>query len=111
MITITENARKELEAFFSDKPKSGIRIYLAPGGCSGPRLAMALDEPTDDDTVVEAGGFTFSVTSSLLNEAEGMNIDLGYMGFIVEPRVPLAAMKASSGCSGCGGGCGSSGCC
>lgn len=32
MIKLTENARKELEAFFSDKPRSGIRIFLAPGG-------------------------------------------------------------------------------
>ena len=32
MIKQTENARKELEAFFADKPKSGIRVYLAAGG-------------------------------------------------------------------------------
>ncbi len=32
MITLTENARKELEAFFADKPRSGVRVYLAPGG-------------------------------------------------------------------------------
>lgn len=32
MITLSENARKELEAFFADKPKTGIRVYLAPGG-------------------------------------------------------------------------------
>ena len=32
MINLTENARKELTAFFADKPKSGIRVYMAPGG-------------------------------------------------------------------------------
>lgn len=32
MIHLTENARKELESFFADKPKSGIRVYVAPGG-------------------------------------------------------------------------------
>lgn len=32
MITVSDAARKELEAFFADKPKSGIRVYLAPGG-------------------------------------------------------------------------------
>ena len=32
MIKLSESARTELEAFFTDKPKSGIRIYLAPGG-------------------------------------------------------------------------------
>ena len=35
MLKLSESARKELEAFFSDKPKSAVRIYLAPGGCSG----------------------------------------------------------------------------
>lgn len=32
MIILTENAKKELEAFFADKPRSGVRVYLAPGG-------------------------------------------------------------------------------
>lgn len=32
MINLSENARKELEAFFADKPKTGIRVYMAPGG-------------------------------------------------------------------------------
>lgn len=32
MIALTENARKELEAFFADKPRAGIRVYLTPGG-------------------------------------------------------------------------------
>lgn len=32
MITITESARKELEAYFADKDKGTIRVYLAPGG-------------------------------------------------------------------------------
>ena len=32
MINLSDAARQELEAFFADKPKSGIRVYLAPGG-------------------------------------------------------------------------------
>ncbi|KAF1075654.1 hypothetical protein MKHDV_01787 [Halodesulfovibrio sp. MK-HDV] len=32
MFTLTENAHKELAAYFADKDKSPIRIYLAPGG-------------------------------------------------------------------------------
>lgn len=32
MINLSEAARTELEAFFVDKPKTGIRIFLAPGG-------------------------------------------------------------------------------
>ena len=58
MLTLTENAGKELKAFFTDKPQSPIRIYLAPGGCSGPRLGLALDEPRDEDEVMEQDGFS-----------------------------------------------------
>ena len=32
MINLSDAARQELEAFFADKPNSGIRVYLAPGG-------------------------------------------------------------------------------
>ncbi len=32
MIHLSDAARQELEAFFADKPKAGIRVYLAPGG-------------------------------------------------------------------------------
>ncbi len=32
MIKLSEGARKELEGFFSDKQKSTVRIFLAPGG-------------------------------------------------------------------------------
>ncbi len=32
MIKLTANAKKELDAFFADKEKSTIRVFLAPGG-------------------------------------------------------------------------------
>ncbi len=32
MFEVTESAGKELAAYFEDKEKSPIRVYLAPGG-------------------------------------------------------------------------------
>lgn len=32
MISLTEEARKELEAYFEGKEKTPIRVYLAPAG-------------------------------------------------------------------------------
>jgi phosphatidylserine/phosphatidylglycerophosphate/cardiolipin synthase-like enzyme len=32
MFELRESARKELEAYFADKERGDIRIYLAPGG-------------------------------------------------------------------------------
>lgn len=55
MLELTDSARKELESYFAGKEKSDIRIYLAPGGCCGPHLALALDAATDEDQSEEPG--------------------------------------------------------
>lgn len=75
MLELTESARKELEAFFAGKEKGAIRIYLAPGGCCGPRLALALDAATDQDLAEEQGGFAFCINKDLLAQVQGVTID------------------------------------
>lgn len=106
MIKLSEEAQKELEAYFEGKDKATIRIYLAPGGCSGPRLALALDEAGADDETFEAGGFTFCVNKELLGQIKGAAIELTPMGFMVVPDEPLPE-SSGGGCGGCCGGCGS----
>ncbi len=105
MLEITQSAVKELEAYFTDKEKSDIRIYLAPGGCSGPRLSLGLDEAGDDDEVFEEGGFKFCINKDLMAEAGAVRIDMTSMGFTIESGKPLAG--GGGGCGGCGGGCSS----
>jgi Fe-S cluster assembly iron-binding protein IscA len=104
MFTVTEEARQELESFFSDKDKASVRIYMAAGGCSGPRLALALDEACASDSIFDEKGFTFCMETELYNKAQDITIDSGYMGFIVQSAVPLA--PEGGGCSCCSGGCG-----
>ncbi len=111
MITVTEEARKELEAYFEGKEKSPIRVYLAPGGCSGPRLALALDEPGDDDEKTEDNGLTFCINKELAEKVGAVSISLTHMGFVVEPEIPLPSAGGNGGCSSCCGSCGSSGSC
>ncbi len=106
MLELTESARKELESYFTGKEKDIIRVYLAPGGCGGPRLALALDDATDDDQSEEQGGFTFCINKELLAQVHGVKIDLSHTGFTVEPTVPLPE-SAGGGCGSCCGGCGS----
>ena len=103
MFEVTENAFKELDAYFDGKEKSAIRVYLAPGGCSGPRLALALDEPTDSDTTFDEKGYSFVINNDLFTAAKNIKVDFTYMGFSVESEIPLGG---GGGCSGCGGGCG-----
>ncbi len=67
---------------------------------------MALDEPEGDDTVIEEAGFKFCINKDLLEESTGINVNVSYMGFEIEPVKPFA--NAGGGCgSSCGtGGCG-----
>lgn len=112
MITVSKEARTELAAYFEDKEKTPIRIYLAPGGCSGPRLALALDEPGEEDKSVEDNGLTFCMNTELLTSVGSVSITMSPMGFLIEPEIPLpgggGGCCGSSG-GGCGSGCGSSG--
>ncbi|MDR3073951.1 MAG: IscA/HesB family protein [Deltaproteobacteria bacterium] len=105
MLTISENAVKELDSFFSDKEKSPIRVYLA-GGCGGPRLSLALDAPGDEDISEEASGYTFCMEKILHDQTGEISVDLSAMGFSVDSVNPMGG-GCGSGCGGCGGGCGS----
>jgi Fe-S cluster assembly iron-binding protein IscA len=106
MVEITEAAHRELDGYFADKEKAPIRIYLSAGGCSGPRLALALDEAKDTDDLFEAGGYQFIVDKDLAVQAAPLRVDMSYMGFSVQSSLELGG----GGC-GCSGGSCSSGSC
>lgn len=104
MLELTDSARQELVKYFSDKDKTPIRVYLAPGGCSGPRLALALDDQKPDDEVIALeGGLTFLLEKELYAAAQPITVDATYAGFAVTSSLQFAG----SGC-GCSSGCGTS---
>jgi Fe-S cluster assembly iron-binding protein IscA len=105
MFALTDSAREELDAFFTDKDKSPIRVYLASGGCGGPRLALALDDPTDQDKVFDDNGYSFCVNSELFDAARKITVDFSDLGFAVQSELQLDSGCAPSCCSSCGGGC------
>ena len=104
MITLSENARKELDAYFDGKEKAGVRVFLATGGCSGARLALALDEPTAGDEIFENSGYTLCIEKDLYKQAGDVSIDMSYMGFVVESALEIPGL-GMGGCGSCGGGC------
>jgi len=110
MITLSEAAREQLDGYFADKEKSPLRIFLA-GGCSGPRLSLALDESRDGDETVETQGYTLLAEKSLLAAAGKIAIDASEYGFSVESENQLGGGSGGSCGSGCcageSGGCGS----
>jgi Fe-S cluster assembly iron-binding protein IscA len=103
MFELSESARKELEAYFAGRERGTIRVYLAPGGCCGPRLALGLDAAQDDDRTFSEGGFDFCINGGLLSTVGGIAVDLAYTGLTVTPSIPLSdgAAPACGGCSGC----------
>ncbi|BBD07436.1 IscA/HesB family protein [Desulfovibrio ferrophilus] len=104
MIQVSDAAKGELVKYFEDHDNAPVRVYLAPGGCSGPRLSLALDEKRDNDVSLELGDdIQFVINKDLLDEAKPVKVDLTYTGFIVESEMEL-------GGGGCGSGCGSGGC-
>jgi iron-sulfur cluster assembly protein len=116
MITLSEAARDQLDGYFADKEKSPLRIFLA-GGCCGPKLSLALDEPRDGDESVESLGYTLLAEKALLAAAGKIVIDAGEYGFSVESENQLEGAGGGGCGSGCGGGeaggsggCGSGGC-
>lgn len=105
MLQLTDAAREELDAYFADKEKTSLRVYLAPGGCSGPRLGLALDEPTDADSVFEDNGYSFCVNSDLFAAAKSITIDFSDMGFAIQSELSLGGGCSPSCCSGCSSTC------
>lgn len=102
MFEISDSACRELDAFFEDKEKTPIRVYLAPGGCSGPRLALALDQPNDADQVFDTNGYSFCINTELLTQAKQVKVDFSDFGFSVQSELQFASGGCGGGCSGCG---------
>lgn len=109
MFKATELAVKNLSTYLTEnKTTSSIRVFAQAGGCSGPSLALALDEKKSDDLVFENNGITFVVEESLMQQCIDITIyfvDAGNRsGFSITSSTPLPG----SGCSS--GSCGSHGC-
>jgi Fe-S cluster assembly iron-binding protein IscA len=104
MIELTQNATSQLDSYFTGKEKAPIRVFVTEGGCSGPGLALALDEATEADDVVDVSGYQFVVEKELMEQAKPIKIDLNHMGFQIQSSLVFPA----GGC-GCSGGCGSGG--
>ena len=101
MVELTDSARQELDAYFADKEKSSIRIFIAPGGCSGPQLALALDDATDNDVTFDSSDYTFVVEKGLAEEGKPFSVDITAMGFAVASKLELGGGDGSC-CGSCG---------
>ncbi len=111
MLEATEMAVTKLKEYFQDNNvTSSLRVFVQQGGCSGPSLALALDEAKPEDEVYTNQEITFLVEKNILRQCGEISIDFvdagPRSGFSISSTIPLPG--SGGGCSS--GSCGSQGC-
>ena len=103
MITLTENAVKELIALIAkqDTPDKGLRLSVEKGGCAGMHYVMQVSEKQADDQTIEQDGATLFLATNSLEYLNGCQIYYEYgltdSGFKI--RNPNAARSCGCGTS------------
>ncbi len=103
-LTLTDKAAVEVRKFMADEHASaetaGLRVAVLPGGCSGFRYSLSIEEkPLDDDFVVETGGVRCFVDAFSVQHLNGTVID--FRSNFQESGFAFENPNATGGC-GCG---------
>jgi iron-sulfur cluster assembly accessory protein len=103
-LTLTEKAAAEVRTFMAEEKVSpetaGLRIGVLPGGCSGFRYSLGIEEkPADDDIVIERAGVRLFVDSFSAQYLNGVTLD--YKSNFQESGFAFENPNATGGC-GCG---------
>ncbi|MBX3173098.1 MAG: iron-sulfur cluster assembly accessory protein [Gemmatimonadaceae bacterium] len=104
MVTITPQAGAEVQRFMqADKVPAdvgGLRVAVQPGGCSGFKYTLLVeDKPADDDTVLPMDGFQVFVDPFSMQYLSGVTID--YVSSMQGSGFTFKNPNATGGC-GCG---------
>lgn len=105
MFEVSEKAGEVIKGFLAGRegPQS-VRITLNEGGCGGPSLGMALDEPAKSDETFTEKGITFLVDKNLFDQVKPISIDfietdMG-AGFSVQSSLKNKGGACGNGCCG-----------
>jgi iron-sulfur cluster assembly protein len=104
-ITLTDAAAGEVRKFMTaeDAPSpdtAGLRVSVLPGGCSGFKYSLNIDEtPADDDIVLDLSGIRVFVDGFSLQYLNGVTID--YVTSMQGSGFTFHNPNATGGC-GCG---------
>ncbi|HQZ89817.1 MAG TPA: iron-sulfur cluster assembly accessory protein [Thermomicrobiales bacterium] len=101
-MTITDEAVEQLRDFLSEQgtPNHALRVFVAPGGCSGLQYGMSIEEAADDgDTVIEAKGVKLVIDEFSAMYVGGAEIDFvnSLMGGGFTVRNPNAVASCACG--------------
>jgi len=103
-LTLTERAAEEVKKFIAAEqapaPTVGLRIGVLPGGCSGFKYELSLeDAPAAEDAVIEAHGVRLFVDEFSAQYLNGVRVD--YKSNFQESGFAFENPNATGGC-GCG---------
>lgn len=104
MLTVTDVAGAEVRKFMDsegvDPAKGGLRVSVQPGGCSGFKYGLLIeDQAADDDFVVDNGNFRVFVDPFSAQYLSGVTID--YVSSMQGSGFTFKNPNATGGC-GCG---------
>lgn len=102
MLTITPAAVDQLKVFLSEQgtPDHALRVFVAPGGCSGLQYGMTIEEQAEDgDEVIETNGVRLMVDNFSAMYLGGAEVDFvnSLMGGGFTVRNPNAVASCACG--------------
>ena len=104
VVNVTPAASAEVKKFMDAEGVSpdvgGLRVSVQPGGCSGFKYGLLIeDQPAEDDSVLEMGGFKVFVDPFSAQYLTGVTID--YVSSMQGSGFTFKNPNATGGC-GCG---------
>lgn len=102
MLTITSAAADQLKVFLAEQgtPDHALRVFVAPGGCSGLQYGMTIEEDADEgDEIIEAGGVRLMVDTFSAMYLGGAEVD--YVNSLMGGGFTVRNPNAVAGCA-CG---------
>ena len=103
-VTLTDRAGEQVKQFMAQEQvpaeTAGLRVAVLPGGCSGFKYGLNIEErPLDDDVVAEINGIRVFVDAFSAQYLQGVTID--YVSTMQGAGFTFDNPNASGSC-GCG---------
>ena len=103
MITVSENAVKQLQSLLASRAGEGgdlgLRLAVVRGGCAGMEYQMKIAAAAPGDEVIEAGGVKIFVDTASGEYLEGCEVD--YSDALADSGFKVVNPNAARSC-GCG---------
>jgi len=102
MLTITSAAADQLKSFLAEQgtPDHALRVFVAPGGCSGLQYGMTIEEEADEgDEIIETDGVRLMVDTFSAMYLGGAEVD--YVSSLMGGGFTVRNPNAVAGCA-CG---------